>query len=342
VVYDPDEPPPADAGVFGQPTRPDDAALVLVPVPWDATTSYRPGTASGPEAIRVASHQLDLYDPTLGEPWRRGIAMLAIPEDIAAWSRAARADAEQVIAVGGRIASDPALAAALARVNAASATLDHRVYADVTHWLDRGKQVGVVGGDHSVAFGGIRAHVEREPDLGILHIDAHCDLRDAYEGFTRSHASIMFNAMRELPIARLVSVGIRDYSAGEAAIAHDLGKRVVLFSDDALADKLAGGTPWKQLAAGIVAKLPERVYVSFDIDGLDPSLCPHTGTPVPGGLSFHQATLLIRTLRAAGKSVVGFDLVEVAPGPGGDQWDGNVAARILYRLCAAALNTQQP
>src|SRR5690606_26578063 len=118
--HDPDAAPPADAGLFGLPTTPDEARLVIVPVPWDATTSYRPGTSRGPAAIRVASHQLDLYDVDLGEPWRAGIAMLDIPDEIARWNTSARVDAEQVIAVGGRIGEDPALAQALARVNEAS------------------------------------------------------------------------------------------------------------------------------------------------------------------------------------------------------------------------------
>ncbi len=341
MAYDPDEPPPADAGLFGLPIGPDEARLVIVPVPWDATTSYRPGTSRGPAAIRAASHQLDLYDPELGEPWRAGIAMLDIPEDVAAGNRAARALAEKVIAAGGRVAGDATLEAALARVNGLSRQLDDRVHADVKDLLDRGKLVGVVGGDHSVPFGAIRALAEREPELGILHFDAHADLRDAYEGFTRSHASIMFNVVRELPIARLVSVGIRDYCRAEADVAARSNGRVVLFRDDELADALADGTPWRVLADRIVAALPPRVYISFDIDGLDPSLCPHTGTPVPGGLSFHQATSLIRRVVDAGKTIVGFDVVEVAPGGDGDEWDGNVGARMLYKLCGALLRSQR-
>jgi agmatinase len=339
VAYDPDEPPSSDAGLFGLPFTPDDARVVLLPVPWDATTSYRPGTSRGPEAIRVASHQLDLYDAQYGEAWRAGIAMVEIPHELVEHNRVARGDAERVIAAGGRVDGDAALVAALARVNAASAALDARVHADATRWLACGKLVGVVGGDHSVPFGAIRAIAERHGDepIGILHVDAHADLRVAYEGFERSHASIMANVARELPIARLVQVGIRDQCAAEVATVDRSDGRIVQFRDDHIAAQLLDGTPWTALCKAIVDALPQHVYVSFDIDGLDPALCPHTGTPVPGGLSFQQVALLLHRVVAAGKTIVGFDVVEVAPGPHGDEWDGNVGARVLYKLCGAAL-----
>jgi len=328
-MYDPDQAPLADAGLFGLPFTPDDARLVIVPVPWDATTSYRPGTSRGPDVIRTASHQLDLYDPELGEPWRAGIAMLPIPDDVRAWNAAARAHAERVIEVGGRIDGDPALQAALAEVNRASARVDDRVHAEVSALLDRGKLVGVLGGDHSVPFGAIKAHAERG-DFGILHVDAHADLREAYEGFMRSYVSIMFNVLRELPaVTRLVQVGIRDLAVTEGKRID--GQRVITHFDADLHD-----TPWRDTCRAIAAELPQRVYISFDIDGLDPALCPSTGTPVPGGLSFNQACALIRHVAQAGKTIIGFDLNEVGP----EEWDGNVGARVLYKLCGWALRSQ--
>jgi agmatinase len=339
-AYDPDAAPLADAGLFGLPFTPDDARCVIVPVPWDATTSYRAGTSRGPGAIRIASHQLDLHDPQLGDAWRAGIAMLPFPEDIAAWNAVARADAERVIEVGGRIAGDRELEAALARVNAASAKLDAHVYDEVAALVARGKLVGVLGGDHSVPFGAMRAHAEREPGaIGVLHVDAHADLREAYEGFARSHASIMYNVLHELPIAKLVQVGIRDFASAEATLAAN-DRRVVQFRDDQLAEAALDGVPWRQTCERIARELPAQVYVSFDIDGLDPSLCPNTGTPVPGGLSFQQAALLLRHVVEAGKQIVGFDLNEVAPGRDGDDWDANVGARVLYKLCGWALRSQ--
>ncbi|HEU4615910.1 MAG TPA: agmatinase family protein [Kofleriaceae bacterium] len=340
--HDADAAPPADAGLFGLPTTPDEARLVIVPVPWDATTSYRPGTSRGPAAIRVASHQLDLYDADLGEPWRAGIAMLDIPDEVARWNTSARVDAEKVIEVGGRIGDDKALAQALARVNDAGAKLNRHVYEQVDRLLAQGKLVGVLGGDHSVPFGAIARMAESHDRFGILHVDAHCDLREAYEGFEWSHASIMYNVIKKLPqVQRLVQVGIRDFAKREADFVAAASGRVVVHHDGALADRAFAGEPWRAVCDAIVRDLPEKVYVSFDIDGLDPALCPSTGTPVPGGLSFQQAAYLIKRVVETGHTIIGFDLNEVVPGPDGDEWDANVGARVLYKLCGWTLRSQK-
>jgi agmatinase len=340
--HDPDAAPLADAGLFGLPTTPDEARLVIVPVPWDATTSYRPGTSRGPAAIRIASHQLDLYDSDLGEPWRAGIAMLEIPTDVMRWNSEARADAEQIIDVGGRIAGDAALTAALARVNDASVRLNKHVYDTVDHHLRAGKIVGVLGGDHSVPFGAIARMAESHDSFGILHIDAHADLREAYEGFEWSHASIMNNVIRKVPnVTKLVQVGIRDFAKGEVDFATANGSRVSVHYDAQLAERSFAGESWQHICDAIVSELPPKVYVSFDIDGLDPKLCPNTGTPVPGGLSFQQAAYLVKRLVLSGRTIIGFDLNEVVPGPDGDEWDANVGARVLYKLCAWTLHSQR-
>jgi agmatinase len=340
--HDPDAAPLPDAGLFGLPTTPDEARLVIVPVPWDATTSYRPGTARGPAAIRTASHQLDLYDSDLGEPWRAGIAMLDIPAGISQLNREARADAERIIDVGGRIGSDPDLAAALARVNEAGARLNRHVYEQVDRYLRAGKLVGVLGGDHSVPFGAIARMAETYADFGVLHVDAHSDLREAYEGFEWSHASIMFNVVRKIPhVTRLVQVGIRDFAKGEVDFVATSAGRVRVHSDAQLTERGFAGESWRDICDSIVGELPDRVYVSFDIDGLDPKLCPSTGTPVPGGLSFQQAAYLVKRLVESGRTIIGFDLNEVVPGPDGDEWDANVGARMLYKLCGWALHSQR-
>lgn len=341
MSYDPDQAPLATAGLFGLPFTPDDAQLVIVPVPWDATTSYRAGTSNGPAAIRAASHQLDLYDVDLGEAWRPGIAMLDIPDDVAAWNHDAREDAEPIIAVGGRVDGNDELAHLLARVNAASERLDRHVHAQVDALLARGKLVGVLGGDHSVPFGAIERHAQ-DGDFGILHVDAHADLRDAYEGFTASHASIMRNVMTRIPgVTKLVQVGIRDVAKSEVDFIHASRGRIVTHFDQRLAEQKADGATWRSICDDIVAELPQRVYISFDIDGLDPQLCPHTGTPVPGGLSFQEACVLLRRLGESGRTIIGFDLNEVAPGPDGDEWDANVGARVLYKLCGWMLASRR-
>ena len=340
-TFDPNAAATPGSGVFGLPFEPEDAAVVLVPVPWEATTSYGGGTAGGPAAILAASHQVDLFDLDAGRAYERGIAMLAEDAQVSRWNREARALAQKVIAVGGEIDGKPALVKALARVNALSRSVNAWVERTTGAWLDRGKIVGVVGGDHSVPLGAIAAYGARFPGLGVLHLDAHSDTRVAYEGFTYSHASIMERVLAEVPrVKRLVQVGIRDFCEAEHELTRKAGKRVAVWFDAELDRQRFTGRSWDDLAKRIVAGLPKDVYLSWDIDGLDPTLCPHTGTPVPGGLSFAEAVHLLRTLVASGRRIVGFDLNEVAPGPDGDEWDANVGARLLYKMCLFTLISQ--
>jgi agmatinase len=199
--------------------------------------------------------------------------------------------------------------------------------------LSRGKIVGVVGGDHSVSFGAIEAHAARFPGMGLLHVDAHADLRRAYQGFTWSHASVLENvASRLSDVSRIVQVGIREVSEEEVErIAASKG-RIRTFYDGGLAQARFDGETWSEQVERIVAELGREVYVTFDVDGLDPALCPHTGTKVPGGLSFQMATTLIGAVVRSGRRIVGFDLTEVVPAGDGTEWDENVAARLLYKL----------
>jgi len=339
--FDPNAAASSDSGIFCLPHTPEEAKVVLVPVPWEVTTSYRTGTAGGPAAILAASRQIDLYDVETGRPWKAGIAMLEESLDVRGWNAEGRALAEQVIAVGGRIGRDARLARALARVNELGDRLNAWVRAETARWLDAGKLVGIVGGDHSVPFGAIDAIAERHPGLGILHVDAHADLREAYEGFTWSHASIMYNVAARIPnVARIVQVGIRDLCEAEVEVMQRSDRRIVTHFDAELATRRLVGEGWAGQCERLIEALPEKVYISFDIDGLDPALCPNTGTPVPGGLQFLEAQYLIGQVVRSGRTIVGFDVNEVAPGPSGDEWDANVGMRILYKLIGWALRSQ--
>jgi agmatinase len=330
-------------GVFGLPHGEDDARVVLIPVPWEPTTSYRKGTAKGPAAILHASKQVELYDADFGRPYEHGIAMLAPDPEIVAWNALACSAAEPVIAVGGEVDGNAELEASLELVNELSARLNARVHALTASHLAKDKIVGVIGGDHAAPFGAIAAHAAKYPGLGVLHIDAHADLRDAYEGFHDSHASILFNVAERLPdVAKIVQVGIRDFSEEELERIVRSRGRIETFFDRAIARASLRGKPFSKMAKKIARALPKQVYVTFDIDGLDPSLCPHTGTPVPGGLSYREICELFVTLAEQGKEIVGFDLNEVAPGPEGDEWDANVGARVLYKLIGLALATSRP
>lgn len=327
--FDPDAAAQPGSGIFGLPYTRAESRVVLIPVPFDATTSYRRGTCDGPAAIFDASAQVDLYDPRLGKVYERGIYMMDEVQRLRELSDEAGELAADIIDRGGAGAGD---AAALKKINAAGEEVNRFVEAEAAKVHKEGRIPGIIGGEHSVPFGAIKAAAAVHPGLGILHVDAHMDFRDAFEGFTWSHASIMFNVMNKVPgVAKIVQVGIRDFGERELAFARGLKERCVVHFDHVWQERLLEGERYSALVKEAVDALPEKVYISFDIDALDPSLCPTTGTPVPGGMSFQQAAILLEAVKKSGRTVVGFDLVEV--GPAEDEWDANVGARLLYKLC---------
>lgn len=335
--FDPDAAASSASGIYGLPFTPADARVVIIPVPFEATTSYGGGTSGGPAAVFEASKQVDLYDHETGRPYAAGIAMLEIPNEIARWNVDAKRIAKSVIAKGGVV--DRKTRAAAEKVNAIGESVNDWVYEQTWTLLDAGKMPVVLGGDHAVPFGAMQAYAEKYPGLGILHLDAHADLRDAYEGFTWSHASIFHNVITRIgQIGRLVQVGVRDLGEAESRMIEESRGRIVTFFDSDLAARKEEGTPFATIADEIAAALPDDVYLSWDIDGLDPTLCPGTGTPVPGGLSWNEAIGLLRAVKRSGKRIVGLDLCEVAPG--GTEWDANVGARLLYKMIGFALMTQ--
>ena len=318
---------------FGLDCSAEQSEILIQSLPWDVTTSYRPGTRLGPQAILEASYQVDFYTPFLNDAWKMKIATLAFPKDLLNHSQQARTQSEKYIGFlesGGDLSSSPAMQEILM----SNRKLQKISYEQTKKWLSQGKKIMTVGGDHSVSFGPIQAYSEKFSDLSVLHFDAHADLRNAYEGFEHSHASIMFNVMKLKNIQKLVQVGIRDVSPTEIEfIGSD--DRIKTYFDWDLKEAAFNGRNWHQVCDEMISQLSQNVYISFDIDGLDPKLCPNTGTPVAGGLEFAQATYLIQSVRRSGRKIVGADLVEVAPGPDGDQWDGNVGARLLFQLCIA-------
>ncbi len=327
---------------FGLPFEPEEAELVLISVPWDVTVSYGAGTAYAPDALIEASTQLDLYDAAAPGEWRRGIATADVDYSLQESSQRLRSDAQRVIdhLEGGGAVTDDSVVRKIRRVNDGCREMNANVGRQAAHWLDRGRIVGLVGGDHSTPYGLIGALAARHESLGILHVDAHCDLREAYEGFEFSHASIMYNVLRDFPqVKRIVEVGVRDFCDAEAALA-ERSERVAMFSDARLSAAEFEGEPWGALCRRMVGALPEEVYVSFDIDGLTVENCPHTGTPVPGGLTFARACFLLEKLVESGRRIVGFDVVEVVPHPE-ERIDAVVGARILYKLCGLTLKSNK-
>ncbi len=334
--FDPNRAAAPDAGIFGLPQDPAGALVAIVPVPFAATVSYGGGAERGPDAVLQASLQVDLYDLHYGRAYEAGIHLEVADPRLATLHERARALAAPIIERGGAADEDTEAIAEIDGIGGLVRDITHARVADI---LRDDRIPAVLGGDHSVPQGAIAAVAERFPGLGILQIDAHADLRVAYEGMRYSHASIMDNVLRESAVARLVQVGIRDFCEQEFAAIAAADGRIVTHFDQEWHRRRACGESFDALCQEAVAALPEDVYISFDIDGLDPALCPNTGTPVPGGLGFAEMSHLLQVVVRSGRRIRGFDLVEVAPG--GDEWDANVGARVLYKLCCAAITTRR-
>ena len=249
------------------------ARVVVVPVPFDGTTCYRPGTREGPQAIIDASRNLELYDAELRRaPYRLGIHTLRAVEI----------------------------------VNGDAAAMVERVDRVTDHLIEAGKWVLTLGGDHLVAIGAIQAHARHYPALSVLQLDAHADLRDEYEGARYSAATVMRRTLEVCP--SIAQVGIRSLSEPEAELVEERELPQFLAAE-IHAQRLAGRRDW---IARVVDTLRDEVYVTFDIDCFDPSLVPGTGTPEPGGLGWYDAIALLTEV-AARKRIVGADVVELSP-----------------------------
>lgn len=316
-----------------------ESEIFFLSLPWDVTTSYRPGTRSGPKAMIDASSQLDLFTPQLERAWEMKLATLPYPTEWDEKSVQLRKKTGRYIeflAEGEELT--PEMKAILEEANRETEKFYLWSYEEAKKCLAQGKKLITVGGDHATSLGPIRAHSEKYTDLSVLHFDAHADLRVDYEGFSHSHASIMDHVVRLPGVRKLTQVGIRDVSPGEVErirTSERTDKKLKTYFDWDLTSRKFKGESWDSICDSIVANLTPSVYISFDIDGLDPKLCPSTGTPVPGGLEFAEATHLIHKVMESGRRIVGADLVEVAPNPNGDPWDGNVGARMLYALTVA-------
>lgn len=335
--FDPNSLADKSNNVFGLPFSTTEAEVIIIPVPWEVTVSYRGGTANGPQAMLNASFQIDLYDPYITDAWKIGLAMETISAEIKTKNDALRVKAEKYIALlekGETPAKNKLAKAIQTEINKECVTLNNWVKQKSLAYIKKNKIVALFGGDHSTPLGLMQALGEHYPSYSILQIDAHADLREAYEGFEYSHASIMYNALKIPQVNKLVQVGIRDYCEAEAQMVHNSNGTIVTFYDRDIKHKQYQGKSWGKICKKIIAQLSEHVYLSFDIDGLDPKLCPNTGTPVAGGFEFEQALYLIQLIVESGKRLIAFDINEVAPGS--DEGDASVGARLLYRIAALA------
>lgn len=324
-------------GMFGLPFTLDECEVVLIPVPWEVTVSYGGGTVNGPQAILDASYQVDLYDPLIKNAWHKGIGMDEISAEIQSKSDVLRQSAEHYIEAlaNGSDENSAEMKTISDNIKQECLWLNNQIKNRTLHFLNQNKYVGLVGGDHSTPLGLIQALSEKYDSFGILQIDAHADLRNAYEGFEFSHASIMFNALKIKQVEKLVQVGIRDYCEEELNVIENSNGRVKTFFDRDIKYAQYSGDSWDRICNRIVNELPQHLYLSFDIDGLDPKLCPNTGTPVAGGFETDQVLFLLEKIVKSGRKIISFDLNEVSPAEDND-WDANVAARLLYRIANLA------
>ena len=260
-----------------------DARIVIIPVPYDRTSTWIKGADKGPTAIIEASANMELYDIETGsEVYRKGIFT---------------ADA---LKVEDLLPED----------------MIEMVSEEVRHYIEKEKFTVVVGGEHSVSIGSIKAHVKSSADVTVLQLDAHTDLRDEYNGSKYNHACVMARAREACPI---VQVGVRSMDSSEKEFI-DRGR--VFFAED-----IYSRTGWIDEAVG---KLSGKVYVTIDLDVFDPSIMPSTGTPEPGGLLWYEVLRLLKAVSDK-KNIVGFDVVELCPNERNKAPDF-LAAKLIYKM----------
>lgn len=320
--------------IFGLPFKEKDARVIIFPVPWEVTVSYGAGTARCFDAVFAASFQVDLFNKYFKNTWKQGFYMPEPDKKILMKSDFLRKEAElyvDFIGTGEDINSNAFMTRSLKDINSGGETLNTWVYEHCKKYLEEGKLVCLLGGDHSTPFGYIKAIAEKHDDFGILQIDAHCDLRKSYQDFVYSHASIMYNVLTEIPqVKHITQIGIRDYCEEEYSFIKNNDKITVFFDEDIEQRKYEGDI-WSKIVEDIINTLPQKIYISFDIDGLDPKLCPNTGTPVHGGFESTEIIYLFKKIIESGKQIIGCDLVEI--GNGENITDASVGARMLWNLC---------
>jgi agmatinase len=269
------------AGIPQEYARQDQAQIVLIPVPFDMTTTWQKGSDYGPTAFLNAAENMELYDiETDSEVYKNGIYLAeSIEED-------------------------------------ASENMVNSVHDTVKSFIKKKKFVTLFGGEHSISIGSIRAFNECFDNLTVLQIDAHADLRKEYEGNPYSHACAMYEASQN---TNLVQVGIRSMDASEKTI---MNEDKVYFAHDMATDDY-----WMD---DVVEQLTENVYITFDLDALDPSIMPSTGTPEPGGLLYYETLEFLKKVFET-RNVVGFDMVELCPNKI-DKSSDFLAVKLYYKM----------
>ena len=322
---------------FSAETSFETADLVLIPAPWSATISYGGGTEQGPELIRKASHQLDFFNPLFKRSYNDKICF---EENDPIIENLNKQTCNWMKSLERKKQNSHKL---YENINQASKSVLDWIYEKSLRVFNKGKIPALVGGEHSVSEGLLSVIGDKyKGDYGILHLDAHADLREAYQGFKRSHASVMFNVLNlKPPPKKLVQVAVRDLCESEyKKIKTD--EKICCYFDEEIYTRAFKGEKWSVICEEIISQLPQQIYVSLDVDGLSWSYAPGTGAPVPGGISFNQALYLLAEIKRQDKKLISFDVVETSAGDKDQafaEWNGNVSARLIYYLSGLALHS---
>lgn len=321
--YDPNLPAENNGNFAGLPFPEAKAEIVYIPIPWDITTSHTRGTSKGPQNILEASSQIDLFDENLTDAWK-------IPRQFQPINRE--------IEKRNTILSQVERKSLLKEVDEACVNMNDFTYTEVKKCLCNGQIPVTLGGDHSVALGSIKACTEYFKDVDVLQIDAHMDLRSAYEGFQYSHASVFYHVMTKTEAKKLYALGIRDFCPEEKDFSFSLGNRYHLMTAQDLFFRLLEGERFSRIIRSFIDGMSEKVYLSLDIDALDIQYNPGTGTPVPGGLHYYQLIYMIHAIVKSGRELVGLDICET-----GSRFysDGFVSAKLAYSLSNLAFLSQR-
>ena len=326
---------------FGATTSPSDADVVIVSAPWSVTSDYGRGATYTPDAIIDSSLGKELYDAPTGLSIEGRIATAEIDYNIQESSEMLGRDAERIVRHHSDRESRVSdyIARKIENVNEGFAEMHLSIYKQVKQWAEQGKRIAVVGGDHSVAFGAVKALAEVNEGLGVLFVDAHADYSSDDEIFNYSHRSIARNIVEEIDgVAKMVQVGVRDVDRAEVEALAACDK-VELFYAESLAARRFEGCSWGDICREVVDKLPHKVYISFDVDALKIEFCNNTNAPTPGGMTFDEALYLVNMVVASGREIVGFDISEVVSSIN-DKMDAIVGARLLAKLSVAMLRNK--
>ena len=270
------------AGIPEEYAKLERAKIVLIPVPYDGTSTWQKGADKGPKAFLEASENMELYDiETDSEVYKNGIYLT---ESIT--------------------------------VNATPEAMADAVHQETKSYIKKNKFVTIFGGEHSISIGTIRAFNEMFPNLTVLHIDAHADLRQSYEGSTCNHACALYEASQN---TNLIQVGIRSMDEQE--------KSVMDFDKTYFAHEMTTDDSWMDSA---IDQMTDNVFITFDLDAFDPSIMPSTGTPEPGGLLWYETLDFLKQVFKE-KNVVGFDIVELCPNEV-DKSSDFLAAKLYYKM----------